>query len=353
MRTSPRTRVATTGLGLIVSAALLAGCAVDATPAAESGGLEGQIVWADYGGPTNEARYAAYFDDFADETGVEVVPVTISDAMLYALLDGERGEYDAFQVGIRDVLTYSENLAEIPEAARGDLIPEEARPYMLGAFFLGTAQGWLTETFPDGGPQDWADFFDVEAFPGKRAWPGSPGAFDGSFEIALLADGVAPEDLYPLDLDRATAKLDSIRDHLVFYQSYPEIQQLLSSGSAAIGVGVTGQFSSLKKAGLDVTVQWNEAFQTINGFAVTDAASNPVAVAALAEHLNDPAGQAAFTEATLYGPVNSAVFDELPAEVLDDVVNAPSHDNLILWDEKWRGSNRDLLISTYTAWLAG
>lgn len=358
MTITPRTRrLATSGLALAAVASLAVGCASSGgdTPSGDASAPEisGNIIWADFGGPTNESRQIAYFDGFYDETGVEVVSSSIEDAIYYPMLEGEAGDYDVFQVSTADILAYPDHLQEIPEAARGDLIPEDLRPYVLGGFYIGIAQGWLTDTFADGGPQDWVDFFDTEKYPGKRAWPGSPGFFDASYELALLADGVAAEDLYPLDLERATAKLDTIRDDLVFYTSYPEVQQLLSSGSASIAVTVTGQFTALQRSGLDVTVQWNQAFQALNGFVIPEQSNNPDAVGALGEWINDPANQAVFTERTLYGPANSAVFDELPADVAENVVNAPSHDNMLMWDEQWRADNNELLVDSYTAWLAG
>lgn len=349
-------RLATSGLALTAVAALAVGCAGsggDPSGDASATEISGSVIWADFGGPTNESRQIAYFDGFYDETGVEVVSSSIEDPIYYPMLEGEAGDYDVFQVSTADILAYPDHLQEIPKAAQGDLVPEDLRPYVLGGFYIGVAQGWLTDTFPDGGPQDWVDFFDTEKYPGKRAWPGSPGFFDASYELALLADGVEPEDLYPLDLERAEAKLDTIRDDLVFYTSYPEVQQLLSSGSASIAVTVTGQFTALERSGLDVTVQWNQAFQALNGFVIPEKSNNPDAVDALGEWINDPKNQAVFTERTLYGPANSAVFDELPADVADKVVNAPSHDNMLMWDEQWRADNKDLLIDSYTAWLAG
>ena len=350
-------RMATSGLALAAVTALAVGCAGSGgtSPAGDGEAeISGSIIWADFGGPTNESRQVAYFDGFYDETGVEVVSSSIEDAIYYPMLEGEGGDYDAFQVSTADILAYPDHLVEIPEEAQGDLVPEKLRPYVLGGFYIGVAQGWLTDTFADGGPQDWVDFFDTEKYPGKRAWPGSPGFFDASYELALLADGVEPEDLYPLDLERATAKLDTIRDDLVFYTSYPEVQQLLSSGSASIAVSVTGQFTALQRSGLDVTVQWNQAFQALNGFVIPEKSNNPDAVAALATWINDPKNQAVFTERTLYGPTNSAVFDELPADVAKNVVNSPDHsENLLSWDEQWRADNKDLLINSYTEWLAG
>lgn len=345
------------GIALSAVAVLATGCASSPEPAATGTGeveaISGQIIWADYGGPTNESRQVAYFDGFFDETGVEVVSTSIEDSVYYSMLEGKDGDYDTFQVSTAEVLNYADGLTEIPADAQGDLLPDTIRPYMLGGFYIGMTQGWLTETFPDGGPQNWVDFFDTTKFPGKRAWPGAPGSYDAGYEIALLADGVAPEDLYPLDIERATAKLDSIRGDLVFYQSYPEVQQLLSSGSAAIAVSVTGQFTALRNAGQDVTVQYNEAFIAANGFVLPAESGNPEAVKALAAWMNEPANQAVFVERTGYGPVNSAVFDVLDADVAANVVNAPSHEGLLQFDEQWRADNKDLMLDSYTAWLAG
>lgn len=338
-----------------LGAAALAGCASPAASApADGDALSGEVVWADYGGPTNESRQLAYFDDFTSETGVDVVSTSIEDALYMSMLTGDPGEYDVFQASVAEVLPNTANLHELPAAAQGDLLPESVRPYFVGGFVFAQAQGWLTATYPDGGPQDWADFFDTEKFPGKRAWPGSPGSFDASYEIALLGDGVSPDDLYPLDLERAEAKLDSIRDDLVFYQSYPEVQQLLTSGSAAIAVTVSGQFRALQNAGEDVTVQWNQAFAVASGLVVPKDVENVAAVDALAEWINDPERQAVFAERTGYGPANSAVFDHLPDDVAAELVNSPAHaDQVLAFDDQWRADHYQELLDSYTAWLAG
>ncbi|HEX9966882.1 MAG TPA: extracellular solute-binding protein, partial [Solirubrobacterales bacterium] len=74
------------------------------------------------------------------------------------------------------------------------------------------------DEFGDDPPTGWADFFDTEKYPGKRAVWGSY-AINGVLEGALLADGVSPDQLYPLDLDRAFAKLDTIKDDIDFYDT--------------------------------------------------------------------------------------------------------------------------------------
>lgn len=359
MSEAPKARRVFGMIAALSAAMLAAACAAGSPGGTATGGgdetpaIAGEVVWADYGGPTNEARVAHYFDSFFDSTGVEVISTPLQDAVLFEMLDGGPGDYDVMQ-GSADVFSArTEHMLEIPEEAQGDLIPENMRPYVLGGFVFGIAQGWKTSTFPDGGPQDWADFFDTERFPGKRAWPGTPASFDGSFEIALLADGVPADELYPLDIERAKAKLDTIRDELVFYTAYPEVQQLIISDSVAIAVTVTGQFTNLMKAGEDITIQWNEAFVVPTGFAVPETANNPEAAFALGAWMNDPERQAAFVEQTLYGPADSAVFDHLPEDIAANLVNSPRNaDKVLGWDYQWRGENYDMLINEYGGWLS-
>src|SRR5690606_38807898 len=68
---------------------------------------------------------------------------------------------------------------------------------------------YRTDAFPDGtGPQNWTEFWDAKTFPGPRTVPGYPSE---TIALALMADGVAPADLYPMDLDRAFASLDRLK----------------------------------------------------------------------------------------------------------------------------------------------
>lgn len=353
LRRPIRARSVLAAVGVAAAIGVLAGCSVEPAPGA-TGADSGEVVWADYGGPTNASRQLAYFDAFTGETGVDVVSASFEDAIGYGMLEGGAGEYDLVQVSTDALLRYRDNLVALPaDVPRGDNLPEEIQDYAVGGFTIGIAQGWLTDTFADGGPQDWVDFFDTETYPGKRAWPGSPGSYDASYEIALLADGVPPEDLYPIDFERATAKLDSIRDDLVFYSSYPEVQTLLSSGSASIAVSVTGQFTALENSGLDVTVQWDQAFLSPNFFVIPKTAKHRDNALALADWLADPARQAVFTERTRYGPANTATFELLEAATISALPNAPEHIHALDFDEQWRADHLEELTDRYAEWLAG
>lgn len=345
------------GAAALAVVALVAGCSTSTSSTPDStssnSGLSGSVVVADYGGPTHDARASAFFEPFTTDTGVEVTSADYTDAIANAQLDGEAGDYDLIQTSTDTLLKYKDNLEELPaDVPRLDNIPEDIQDYAVGAFTIGITQGWLTDTFSNGGPQNWADFFDTEKFPGKRAWPGSAGSYDASFEIALLADGVAPADLYPIDFDRAVKKLNELKPDMVFYSSYPEVQQLLSSGTASIAVSVTGQFTALQKAGLDVTVQWNQAFLSPNFFVIPKTAKNKDNAYALATAMANPDEEKSFTTTTNYGPGLKATFDLLDADTVANLPNAPEHTDAISFDEQYRSDNLDTYVSTYTDWLA-
>ena len=92
------------------------------------------------------------------------------------------------------------------------------------------------EQFPDGGPESWADFFDVERFPGPRAFPnyGRPWSVLIS---ALLADGVLADALFPLDLDRAFRRLDELKPYItVWWTSGDQSQQMFRTQEVVMGM---------------------------------------------------------------------------------------------------------------------
>jgi len=97
-----------------------------------------------------------------------------------------------------------------------------------------------------GNPKTIADFFDVKKFPGKRGihtWA------NATVEMALMADGVAPEDVYKTlstkaGQDRAFAKLDTIKDHVVFWSAGAEPLELVKSGEVAMSLAYNGRIGA-------------------------------------------------------------------------------------------------------------
>ncbi|WP_163473705.1 extracellular solute-binding protein, partial [Klebsiella michiganensis] len=75
--------------------------------------------------------------------------------------------------------------------------------------------------------------FDLRKFPGKRTLGDNVVA---TIEAALMADGVAPEQLYPLDVERALRKLDTIKAQTIFWSTNSQSQQLFVDGEVNLGL---------------------------------------------------------------------------------------------------------------------
>ena len=74
---------------------------------------------------------------------------------------------------------------------RDRLLPQAGTECGQGAVLRGMVLAWSRDKFS--GAPNWADFWDVAKVPGKRGlWRGAR----GNLEFALIADGVAPSDVY-------------------------------------------------------------------------------------------------------------------------------------------------------------
>jgi len=157
-------------------------------------------------------------------------------------LDALRGQakgadsvWDIVQVDAEELATgCNEGLFERIDwsaiGGRDHYLPAATFDCGVGAVVNTLVLAWDRDKFP--GTPSWADFWDVAKFPGKRALPRG---VRGNLEIALMADGVAPGDVYKTlgsadGVDRAFRKLDQLRPYLAFWQDGAEATHLLASG---------------------------------------------------------------------------------------------------------------------------
>ncbi|UOK69420.1 ABC transporter substrate-binding protein [Ancylobacter polymorphus] len=139
--------------------------------------------------------------------------------------------------------------------------------YAASTYFFSYVLAYDAEKYGANPPKTMADFFDVKTFPGKRTmykW----GA--GMWEAALLADGVAPDKLYPLDLKRAHAKIAALKpDVAAYWGGGAESQQLMLSGDASMGLIWSTRASLIEKdSGGQIKFTWNQGLLSPGALAV-------------------------------------------------------------------------------------
>ena len=90
----------------------------------------------------------------------------------------------------------------------------------------------------------------------------------GLLEAALLADGVPADQLYPLDVERALAKLGTIREQILFYETNAQGEQYMSDGQASMGLLPDGRALHARRAGAPIDIQWETSLLHWSGLVV-------------------------------------------------------------------------------------
>ncbi|MBB2180826.1 extracellular solute-binding protein [Gluconacetobacter tumulicola] len=107
----------------------------------------------------------------------------------------------------------------------------------------------------------WSDFWNVVRYPGKRGLRKDPRS---TLEIALMADGVAPADVYavlatPDGVARAFRKLSQLRPYIEWWTSPAESARIIGNGSVLMTSAVGGEVTAAGSGQRDVGLQWEQS----------------------------------------------------------------------------------------------
>ncbi len=346
------------GVGVVVLLGLAG--AVGCTAMGQGGGAEAArtLVVCSYGGSYQEAQRRAVFGPFARWTGTRIKEVSYSGefARLRAAALDAAVPWDVVSTESSNVLRGADEGLLAPmdytKIDRSELLPGTAGEYGVGWCYWSTLIGYNTDAFPAGRPRPttWKEFWDVEAFPGARALRRDP---RGNLEFALLADGVEPQDLYPLDVDRAFRSLDRIKDHVaVWWVSGAEPAELLAGGKVVLASVWNGRAHTAAMAGGPVAVEWNQGMLDSDAWVIPRNSRQPELARRLIAFATEPGQQADNTKYIPYGPVNRQALSRVPADVAADLPTSPA--NLAVQfrlDSRWWADNEAQVLERWNAWL--
>ena len=229
-----RRRVLTTlgaGVAAAAASAPLADMAQQASPARRK--VTGNMVLATWGGRYSKAMKDVFLSPFSQETGI--TPQTVDAPggfvpMLQAQAKAGNVTWDLVDVGEADSLYLLDNglVQPLPADVKADLVAAVGEQHVADHGISFAAFGWVIATNRATAkrvPMTPADFFDVQNFPGRRTMYGEDQATGVLY--ALQADGVARNQLYPPDLDRAYKKLDKVKSSVaVWWRTGDQSQQV-------------------------------------------------------------------------------------------------------------------------------
>ncbi|WP_146115203.1 ABC transporter substrate-binding protein [Microbacterium sp. MYb66] len=331
----------------VVVAGALAGCTSSEVSGGGGGGAEteegGTLLYSGFGGSYEESIRAAVFDPFSEETGIEILYDTdgsnvaklaetiAAGATTPDLVDTESRTLAQFMAGdLLQPLDMDE--LDVSDVASQDTINEYSVPWYQFSRNL----FWNADAFPDGGPETWAEVWDVEKYPGTRSFPTYP---TGVLEVALLADGVAVDDLYPLDIDRAFAKLEEIKPNALFGG---QEDVAIAQGEVVAGLYTLGRIRDIQSGGANIEYSWNGAVVSVQSLTIPKNAANPDQAYEAIQFALEPDQQRAVLDALKYTPSVTTVLDELTAEERADLPGTPETNEVSFYiDGDWYAENWD------------
>jgi putative spermidine/putrescine transport system substrate-binding protein len=180
-------------------------------------------------------------------------------------------------------------------------------PHWIGVIYYSTVIAWNTQKYGQNGPQSWAEFWDTKKFPGTRSL--SRGASE-TFEVALMADGVDPAKLYPLDVDRALKSLAKIKPSVVaWWASGAQAAQLLKDGEADMVAIWNGRAGAAIKDGAKAAITYNQGIFNADCLVIPKGAKSVALAQKAIALMVSPDLQANIPQYIDYGPTNAKAFD--------------------------------------------
>jgi len=336
--------------GALVGGAL-AGAMTSALPessAAQPANLAGtKLVFASWGGVYQNTQKAAFCDPFAARTKATIVQDGPVDYAKYrVMIKSGAPAWDALDVEAAFLLSGGpDNLFEkldtkIVDVSR--LEPKYVNEYGAGVIVWAYTLGYSLTAYNEANhPRSWADLFDVKKFPGRRMMRDR---VVPSLEIALLADGVPMENLYPLDVERAFRKLDTVKQDAVWWTTNSQCQQLLADGEVTMGVINNGRLWDIMKKGSKVGIEWNQSLKAVDYLVVAKGSKNVAAAMALINESTLPESQAVIANAMATAPTNPAAFALIDEAAKPWMATNPAYDkfSMLINEAYWRDNFKEL-----------
>jgi putative spermidine/putrescine transport system substrate-binding protein len=318
----------------------------------------GRLVYSGFGGTYQEAFTAAIIRPFEAETGIKVTITTGAPnvALSRAQVEARRVEWDCLEMftgnyqqlarqGLLEQLDYS--AIDTSEIFDKELIT----PYFAPSHLFSTNPWWNTKTAPGKQVAGWADMWDFEKIPGKR---GISNDFSITLEAALIADGVSPKSLYPLNVNRALTSLKKLTDKGAVIKGINEITNLLSIQEISTSVGgpALPRIQRAIRDGVPVQYTWNQYFVDPEGLGVLKGAPNLKNAMKFVAYQLRPEVQLARLEALSFTPTVKVARAKIPqARGADLPASDQTPPGAIFLNGKWYAEFGDVASRQFQNWI--
>lgn len=319
---------------------------------------DAEVVFNSSGGSYGEAIQKVFFAPFEQECGIRVRHVnsqrTYEQMRLYVQSGNLPWDIGAtysdqeFPLGIRDGI-FHKLPAGFWDAIKGEMIDGSLSDYGAWATPYSELAVYSTRSTPQG-IHNWVDFWDVKQFPGPRIIANRPFMLIG----ALLADGVAPDKIYPLDVDRAFKKLDELRPSIrAFYTAPDQGVQGVANGEFVLGTTLSGRAVTAINSGRPIGMVWNGAILHNSWTFILKGTPHSRAAEALLYFMQRADRQAQLATLTGYTGGNKNSTKGLDPKVVQMLPATQEHLSVAsMVNAEWWADNNAKVTARWDAWMA-
>ena len=348
----------------VLSAALLGLGAIGTVSAAD------KINFVSWGGAYTASQVKACIEPYTAKTGVEfnVIDYNGGLAEVRTQVEANNVQWDIIDQTPQDAIRgCDEGLYEVLDHSQWEPAPDGTPATddfvdgALGECYVGNIS-WATVPAFDASkiegekPTSMADFWDTAKFPGRRGLRKVPRV---NLEWALMADGVANEDIYSVlateeGVDRAFAKLDEIKDDVVWWEAGAQPPQMLADGEVVMTTAYNGRlFNAMYKEGKPFEIMWGPQVFDIDTYVVVKDSPNRQAAMDFLKFCTSAEALADTTNYISYGPLRKSSTPFVNPDILPHLPTAPENFKTALtYDIDFWADNVDVLTERFNAWLA-
>jgi len=337
-----------------------------------------ELVVVSWGGAYTESQQKAYHEPYmAANPDIKIInDDSANDAVakLRAMQEANNVTWDLVDMvaadailscdeGLVEEINPDEDLAAAPDGTPasedfGDLL---VSPCFIPQIVYSTTFGYRTDMVGDTPPTTIADVFDLDKYPGKRSLEKKA---INNLEWALLADGVPASDVYDLlsteeGVARAFAKLDTIKDQVVWWEKGAQTPQLLADGEVVMGSTYNGRlFAAIEEEKQPIAMMWDWQVFDLDGWVVPVGSPNRDAVMTYLNYATDTQRLADQAKFISYGPARASSAPLVGKHATLGIDMAPhmptnpeNAKHTLLYNYDFWADNVDDLNEQFTAWL--
>ena len=308
------------------------------------------------GGAVNKALREAFFSEFEKRYGIKVIDTSPTDfGKLRAQVQSGNVEWSVMEINEADAeRAVKMNLLEPLDLKVVNLAghPKELQDnkYVVTRGIYSTVLGYRTDVFASRPrPKNWAEFWDVKAFPGPRSLRNSP---VDNLEFALMADGVAPDKLYPLDVDRAFRKLDQIKPNIaVWWTTGAQSAQVLIDKECVLGTAWHGRFFAAIKDGAPIAIDFNQGMIHRTPFGIPKGAKDSYWGQRFLALLTEPQLQARYANLMSYPGLHQDAIKYTDPKMVPFLPTSENNLGKQAWSNAgWWNDNADKIEERWNRW---